>query len=265
MSFTPYDWNQSILTRSEYIEERLRDGSPVVGLSLPEGVLLLSVHRAQRKIYEIYDRLIFGGVGNQSDIELMRNSAIDFAHREGFQRSPDDVTAQRLVGSVLSPALKKAFGDPFTAPFVFRGLFAEVGGQPEEDGFYSLSFDGEYRVDSRFSVVAGTLEAENAMIQLLHTNAEQATDRASAIKLCLEVWAAGKSHAHRRTPVVGRAPSRETEEDEEVEILSEGELLKNEIAAGKVEVGLLERRTPRESKFRLLRADELEPALSAFR
>jgi proteasome alpha subunit len=264
MSFTPYDWNQSIITRSEYIEERLRDGSPVVGLSVPEGVLLLSVHRAQRKIYEIYDRLIFGGVGNQSDIELMRNSAIDFAHREGFQRSPDDVTAQRLVGSVLSPALKKAFGDPFTAPFVFRGLFAELGDRQEHDGFYSLGFDGEYRVENRFSVVGGSLEAENAMIELLHANVEQAADRASAIKLCLEVWAAGKAHARRRTPVVGRTVVQETEEDEEVEILSEGELLKTEIAAGKVEVGLLERRTPRESKFRLLRADELEPALSAF-
>jgi proteasome alpha subunit len=258
MSFTPYDWNQSILTRSEYIEHRLRDGSPVVGLSVPEGVLLLSVHRTQRKIYEIYDRLIFGGIGNQSDIELMRNAAIDFCHREGFQRSPDDVTAQRLVGSVLSPALKKAFGDPFTAPLVFRGLFAELGDRQEEDGFYSLGFDGEYRMENRYSVVAGTLEAENRMLELLSANADQAVDRASALKLCLEVWAAGKAEAGRRAQGLGR----ETEEDEEVEILSEGELLKAEIAAGKVEVGLLERRTARESKFRLLRADELEPALS---
>src|SRR5687768_4449284 len=131
MAYTPYDWNQSIQTRMEYVEERLRDGSPVVALSIPEGVLLLSIHRAQRKIYEIYDRLVFGAVGNQSDIETMRNAALDFAHREGFQRSPDDVTAQRLVGSILAPALKRAFGDPFTAPFVFRGLFAEMGESPE--------------------------------------------------------------------------------------------------------------------------------------
>src|SRR5919206_2079310 len=161
MSFTPYDWNQSIQTRMEYIEERLRDGSPVVGLSISEGVLLLSIHRAQRKVYEIYDRLIFGGIGNQSDIEAVRNAAIDFAHREGFERSPDDVTAHRLVGSVLSPALKKAFGDPFTAPFVFRGLFAEVANRPEHDAFYPLGFDGEYKNETRYSVVAGSLEAEN--------------------------------------------------------------------------------------------------------
>src|SRR5438874_10005496 len=85
MSFTPYDWNQSIQTRTEYIEERLRDGSPVVGISIPDGLLLVSLHRAERKVYEIYDRLVFGAVGNQSDIETVRNASIDFAHREGFQ------------------------------------------------------------------------------------------------------------------------------------------------------------------------------------
>jgi proteasome alpha subunit len=261
MSFTPYDWNQAIQTRSEYIEERLRDGSPVVGLSLPEGVLLLSVHRAQRKIYEIYDRLVFGGIGNQSDVELMRNAAIDFAHREGFQRSPDDVTAQRLVGSVLSPALKRAFGDPFTAPFVFRGLFAELGDRPEADAFFALGPDGEYRTEDRYCVVAGTLDAENKMVELLHENIHQISDRESAIKLALEAWATGKLHARRWAPAV-RA---ETEEDEEIEILTIGEVLKEEIRAGKVEAGLLERRTQRESKFRLLRPTELEPALTAYR
>jgi hypothetical protein len=90
---------------------------------------------------------------------------------------------------------------------------------------------------------------------------DQATDRASAIKLCLEVWATGKSVARRRLLAVGR----DTEEDDEIEILSEGELLKTEISAGKVEVGLLERRNARESKFRLLRPEELEPVLSSFR
>jgi proteasome alpha subunit len=261
MSFTPYDWNQAILTRSEYIEERLRDGSPVVGISLPEGVLLVSVHRAQRKIYEIYDRLIFGAIGNQSDIELMRNSAIDFAHREGFQRSPDDVTAQRLVGSILSPAIKKAFGDPFTAPFVFRGLFAEVGEKQPDDAFYALGYDGEYRNENRYSVVSGSYEADNAMLTLLHDNVDLVSDRGSAIKLGLEAWGTGKLHARRRLMPLGR----DTEEDEEIEILTVEQLLKEELAHGKLEVGLLERKTPRESKFRLLRSDELESVLAEYR
>jgi proteasome alpha subunit len=265
MSFTPYDWNQSIQTRMEYIEERLRDGSPVVGLSIPEGVLLLSVHRAQRKVYEVYDRLLFGAIGNQSDIEAMRNAAIDFAHREGFQRSPDDVTAQRLVGSVLSPALKKAFGDPFTAPFVFRGLFAELGDTPEHDSFFALGFDGEYRKDTRYSVAAGSLEAENRMIELLHANVDRAGDRASAIKLGLEAWATGKLHARRGLTIGALGRNLSAEEEEEVEIRTVEQVLNEEIAAGTLEVGILERNTPREGKFRLLRPEELEPVLVEYR
>jgi len=261
MSFTPYDWNQSIQTRMEYIVERLRDGSSVVGLSIPEGVLLVSIHRAQRKIYEIYDRLVFAGIGNQSDIETMRNAAIDFAHREGFQRSPDDVTGFRLVGSVLSTALKRAFGDPFTAPFVFRGLFAELGDRKEGDAFFALGFDGEFKSEPRYSVVAGSLEAENRMIDLLHANVDAAQDLSSALKLALEAWATGKIHA-RRTGF-GRLTSGEQEE--EVEILTVAQVLREEIAEGTVEAGLLDRKTARESKFRLLLPDELRLALEEYR
>lgn len=260
MSLTPYDWNQSIQTRSEYIEERLRDGSPVVGMSTPEGVLVLSIHRAQRKVYEIYDRLVFAGIGNQSDVETMRTAALEFAHREGFERSPDDVTASRLVGSVLSPALKRAFGDPFTAPFVFRGLFGELGDHPEHDAFFALGFDGEFKKESRFSVVAGSLEAENRMIDLLHAQPEAAADRATALKLALETWATGKLAARRR----GFA-ARLTEEDEESELLTVDQVLREELAEGMVEVGLLERNTRREGKFRLLRAEEVAPALAEYR
>jgi len=273
MSFTPYDWNQSIQTRMEYIEQRLRDGSPVVGLSIPEGVLLLSVHRTQRKAYELYDRIIFGAIGHQSDVEAIRNASLDFCHREGFQRSPDDVTAQRLVGSVLSPALKKAFGDPFTAPLIFRGLFAELGALPEQDALYTLGFDGEFRLEHGYSVVAGTLEAENRMLELLHASAGEARDRVSAIRLGLEAWAVGRIEAQRRGFADRRALGArlsEEEEEEGQEIRSVAEALRAEFSAderdaARLEVGLLERNTARESKFRLLRPEELEPVLAEYR
>lgn len=255
MSFTPYDWNQSIQTRTEYIEERLRDGSPVIGLSVSEGILLLSVHRAPRKIYEIYDRLIFGGVGHQSDIETMRSAALDFAHREGFQRSPDDVTAHRLINSVISPALKRAFGDPFTAPFIFRGLFAELGATPEEDHFYALGFDGEFRTESRYSVVAGTYEAENQAIDRLHSSMEAAQSRDDAIALGLEAWATAKRAASRQSfGETGDASDEKPLED----------VLREALAEGKLEVGILERQTNREGKFRLLRESELAAPLERY-
>lgn len=266
MALTPYDWNQSIQARSEYIEERLREGSPVVALSVPDGILMLSVHRAHRKVFEIYDRLIFAGLGNQSDIEAMRAAAIDFAHREGYLRSPDDVTAQRLVGSVLSPALKRAFGDPFTAPFVFRGLFAELGEEPGEDVFFTLGYDGEFRQEGNFSAIAGSLEAENRMVEWLAERAADARERGPAIRLALEAWGIGRRHARLAAPSAVRASGRRLDAEEEESHLPPLEtLLKEEIAAGSVEVGWLDRRTPRESKFRLLRREEIEPELALYR
>ncbi|MBI3909811.1 MAG: 20S proteasome subunit A/B [Armatimonadetes bacterium] len=254
MAFTPYDWNQAVQQRMDYIEERLRDGSPVVALSLPDGVLMVTVHRTQRKLFEIYDRLMFGGIGNQSDLEAARMAAIDFAHREGYQRSPDDVTAHRLVGSVLSPAIKRAFADPFSAPFVFRGLFAELGDFPAADQFFTLNYDGEFRRETLYAVAAGASEAENRMLALLHAHVDQATRREAALRLALEAWAVGRLHAR-------RAP-----DDEEAARPSDAAaVLQDALATGTLEAALLERHSRRESRFRLLARAELEPAVADYR
>jgi proteasome alpha subunit len=255
MVYTPYDWNQAVSQRTEYIEERLRDGSPVLALSLPEGPLLLTLHQTQRKLYEIYDRIMFGGIGNQSDLENIRNAAIDFAHREGFQRSPDDVTLQRLVGAALSPAVKRLFSDTFSVPFVARALFIELGESQAEDHFYCLNYDGEYNAAADFAVVAGSAAAENAMTEHLHANLADLTSRDAGLRLGLEAWAIGKAHARR--PV--------TDEEGDEPAPDPPAILKEELAHGTVEAALLERRTHRESKFRLLRPAEFDPILDDYR
>jgi proteasome alpha subunit len=154
MAFTPYDWQQTLRQKADYVEDRLREGSPVVGLSCREGVLLVTVRRAQQqKIFEIYDRLAFAGLGNQSDVETIRQLAVDFAHAEGFARSPQDVSIQRVVGVALSPAMKRSFSDPLRLPLVVRGLFAQLGDSPEHDLFYMLNYDGEFSLGYRFGAV----------------------------------------------------------------------------------------------------------------
>src|SRR5579859_276481 len=137
--YTPFDINEAVAHRKEYVEEGLRSGSPVVALSYEGGLLLLTVRRTQRKIFEIYDRQMFSAIGRQSDIENVRLAAIQNAHQEGFERSPDDVTLQRMIGFALSPALKKAFGDQMYVPVVIRALFAELGRRPEADSFFVLN------------------------------------------------------------------------------------------------------------------------------
>jgi proteasome alpha subunit len=101
-----------------------------VGISYDRGILIFTVKRTQRKVFEIYDKLMYSAIGNQADVEAVRLAAIDFAHQEGFVRSPDDVSIQRLVGFAISPPLKKSFGDTFNTPNVLRAMFAEIGLRP---------------------------------------------------------------------------------------------------------------------------------------
>jgi proteasome alpha subunit len=238
---SPYDFNQSIAHRAEYVEERLKGGVPVVGISYDNGVLLFSARRTQRKVFEIYDKLMYSAIGNNSDVEAVRLASIDFAHQEGFARSADDVSIQRLVGFTLSPPLKRSFGDSFNTPNVLRAMFAEVGTTPARDSFFVLNYDGDFSSHSGFAVVAGSEAAEDAMRQEL--GKESGTDLTSALRRATAALRIGMRDA---------APSDEEDATETTDGLQE--LLDS---GGEIEAGILERNSPRESKFRLLRAEEI--------
>jgi proteasome alpha subunit len=238
--YSPYDFNQSTAHRVDYVEERLRSGSPVVGVSYDGGVLLLAIKRGQRKIFEIYDQIMFAALGNQSDVEAVRLASIDFAHQEGFARSPDDVSVQRLVGFAISPPLKRSFGDPLSTPNVLRALFVEMGKTPERDAFFVLNYDGEFSSASRFAVAAGSDGSEESMRESLEKElSENIPDFAAALRAAANAWRAGMR------------PISDDEVPEDDDPLTEA------LREGRVEAAILDRNTPRESKFRLLREDEL--------
>lgn len=155
---TPYDWQEAIGQRAQYVATRLKSGVPVVGLSVQEGVLAMTMRRNAPKLYEVYDRLMMGVIGQQSDVEQLRVAAIEFAHREGYQRSEQDVGVQR-VASAISQPVKSAFSDPRSAPVVARCLFLEVGEVPSDDLYYALDFDGDYVVDRNSHLLVGDAEA----------------------------------------------------------------------------------------------------------
>jgi proteasome alpha subunit len=243
--YSPYDFNQTIVHRAEYVEERLKGGSPVVGISYDNGVLLFTVRRAPRKVFEIYDQMMFAALGNQADVEAVRLAAIDFCHQEGFQRSPDDVSVQRLVGFAISPPLKRAFGDPLTTPNVMRAIFAEMGKTPDKDAFFMLNYDGEFSSSRDYAIAAGSDGAYEAMRQALEKSLGESTpDFATALSAAAAAWRAGMQPAGR-------------DEDDEDREKPDADLLADALKEGRVEAAILERFTPRESKFRLLRAEEL--------
>lgn len=260
-SYSPYDWNESIQQRNEYIEDRLKDGSPVVALTYDGGLLLLSARQTQRKVYEIYDKLMFSAIGNQSDVEQIRVAAIDVAHAEGFQRSPDDVSVQRLVSFRLSPAIKKIYSDPFAQPVVLKGIFAEMGKTPDRDRLMLLSYDGEFSTTPDHAVVAGTAYAEDRMREHLKSETETGTPTLeNGLRAALYAWGVGMKHL-------------ESEDRADADYSTDGEgkldvsaFIKEHLGKGWiVEAGVLERETTRESRFRLLSDSELTEVTSQYR
>src|SRR2546423_2199367 len=220
---TPYDWQEGIGHRAQYVENKLEQGSPVLALSIKEGILLVTYRRNARKIFEIYDRLAFAAVGQQSDIESLRVAAVDFAHQEGFNRSEQDVTIQRVV-TALSGPVKKAFGDFSTSPFVVRALFAEVSSNAETDTYMVLDFDGDFSTRKRYAFVATTPIAAQEIETKLSELAGDKLDLKKAEKELKEIWS-------------GLQPERGEGDDR-------GEVI--------LESALLERSESRENRFRVL-------------
>lgn len=183
---TPYDWQEGIGNRAQYIEGKLAQGTPVLAVSLADGILVFTYRRQARKIFEVYDRLIFAAIGQQSDVEALRIGAVEFAHQEGYNRSEEDVTIQR-VATALSGPIKKAFSDFTSSPVVARSLFGEVGPTLEEDLYYTLDYDGDFRTSRKFAVVAGSEKlAEDLSAKL--ADIKPKTDPEKAIEHLKDIW-----------------------------------------------------------------------------
>lgn len=178
--FTPYDWQEGIGHRAQYIENKLNQGAPVLGVSLDAGIVFFTFRRQSRKIYEIYDRLIFGGLGQQADIESLRIAALEFASREGFSRSEEDVTIQRLAVAMSAP-FKSAFADFQTAPIVARVLLAEVAETPDGDRYFAIDYDGDYSQSKRQAAIAGSDAVVKTLVEKL-----EGLDRSSSPDAVLE-------------------------------------------------------------------------------
>jgi len=260
MPYSPYEWNESVKQRNEFIEERLREGAPVVGISYDKGILLLTIRRSQRKIYEIYDKLMFSAIGNQSDIEAIRTGAIDIAHREGFQRSPDDVSIQRIVGFAVSPSIKKVYADPFAQPVAIRAIFAELGKTPEQDQYFLVGYDGEFSKLAFRAAAAGTIEDEQRMLDELDRQVGgegKIPDFELASKAAMEAWAAGRLDSTSfDSPVEGLGDKASLSAD----------MLREAFALGGIlEAAVLERDTKREIHFRMLTEAETDKLRAQYR
>lgn len=246
---TFYDFHNAIQQRNEYAEDQLRTGSPVVGLSCAEGALLLTLRSSQRKCFDVYDRIAMGALGRQADIESVRIAAIDSAHREGFQRSESDVSLQRLVGFGLSPAVKRIYNDQRSVPLVLRAVFAEVHATPDDDRYFLLGYDGEFRVLRNAAVAAGTLAAEDAALDSLASAQGQVL--ADALGAALTAWAVAWAHPRRSRPADRSGADSRSDSESDSTPADPATTLRERVADGwTVEAVILERHSAREARFR---------------
>jgi proteasome alpha subunit len=255
----PYRWVEAIANRREYIEDQLHRGSPVVLLGFSDGLLLLTVSRKTRKVFEIYDRIGFAALGHPADIERMRMIAIDLAHIEGFNRAVNDVSLHRLVSFGMSPALKGAFEQVYGAPYIVKILLAELGEDSDRDSIVKLDYDGsiggsEAEVKEFFDVIAGTEEAERQMVRYLaDSDADPHRSLEKALQLAALTWAVGMETAERSDQA-----EREEGKTEKIDAVK---ALKEHLKTRRVEAAVLDRNRPTASKFLLLEEKELRSAL----
>ena len=144
LSDEPYRWAEAVANRRDYIEDQIRTGSPVVGVGYEDGVLLLTLSQSQQKVFEVYDRIALAAIGHSTDIEKLRQAAIDMAHSIGFNYSEDDVTLRQIVYFGLGPAMKAGFDDVVRSPFLARVFLAELDGQEGAQIFYTVDYDGAF-------------------------------------------------------------------------------------------------------------------------
>ncbi len=152
----PYRWIEAVANRRQYLDDQFIQGNPLVGVSFAHGILLLTFNRGTEKIYEIYDRIALGGMGHPADLEKLRYTLLDMAHVEGFQRSPADVTASRLMKNGLAPVIKQAFEEIFKAPYIAKILLAEVGNTQDRDRMFTINYDGMFEEQREFGLLAAS-------------------------------------------------------------------------------------------------------------
>ena len=263
----PYRWIEAVGNRRQYLDEQFKQGSPVVALSYADGILLLTASRGTPKLYEIYDRIGLAGMGHPADLEKLRFSLLEMAHVEGFNRSPSDVTAARLMKYALAPAIKQAFEEIYKAPYIVKILLADLSLRPRReaqpnDSFLTIDYDGSFEETNECAVLAATPAARAEMaLYLKQAPAFTSAPLGEAFGLALRAWAVGslaqasespeKEHGDQDGKSKAEAPAAPKHEATLVAHLREA------LSDKTIECALLERHAPGSSKYRHLQKEEL--------
>jgi proteasome alpha subunit len=262
----PYRWIEAVANRRQYLDDQFTQGNPLVGVSFSQGILLLTFNRGTEKIYEIYDRIALGGMGHPADLEKLRYALLDMAHVEGFQRSPADVTASRLMKNGLAPVIKQAFEEIFKAPYIAKILLAEVGITQDRDRLFTINYDGMFEEQREFGVLAASSSIRGLLAPEWKSHSSLSSLQ-SALEVSFRLWGIASllqtstpspDHDEKRT-----VPSSTTSVIASVSAIPDDEAIASRIrdmlSKETLECVLLDRGSGKMETYRTLSLAELQP------
>jgi proteasome alpha subunit len=162
---------------------------------------------------------------------------------EAFNRAPEDVSLKRLVSFGLSPQLKNQFEQIFAAPFLIELVLAELGPQSSSDTLVRLHFDGSFEL-SKGGVMVVAMDREKEARDWLGTQIRPNSTGPQLFEKFAIAWTLAKSGDPFST---------------EVSFASIEPRWKKETEGREIEVGLLDRKSEKQSKFRSLKPEDLQP------
>lgn len=253
----PYRWVEAVANRREYIETQLAGGSPIAAVGFRDGILFVTRGKVRQKLFEIYDRIAMGAIGHPGDIERLRMAAIELASTEGFTRSAADVSLRRLAFYSLSPVLKAAFEQVYGAPYLARMLFAEIGGEPAQDLYLRVEYDGGIAANGassaagqNFGALSGTKASTELMESFLQREQDPRATLAHAMRTAVDAWLVGNLALG--DDGIRELPAREA-------LMSEHE--KYADAKG-IEAAILQRDDKSAIRYRTVATDEIAAAIA---
>jgi proteasome alpha subunit len=168
--------------RSEYARKGIARGRSAVVLTYSGGILLVAENvTTLRKISELYDRIGFAAVGRYNEFESLRRAGVRMADLNGLSYDRRDVT-----GRALANAYTQTLGAIFSEtqkPYEVEICVAQVGGSPESDELYRITYDGSVMDEPGFMAMGGSAEAISAVLKESHdASADLTTSLALAVK-----------------------------------------------------------------------------------
>jgi proteasome alpha subunit len=174
---------QLMRERSELARKGISRGRSVVVLTYTGGVLFVAEippKSTLHKVSEIYDRIGFAAAGRYSEFESLRRAGIRHVELWGYSYDRKDVSARQLA-NVYAQTLSSIFTEQLK-PFEVEICVAEVGGTPDADQMFRLTYDGSISDESGYVVMGGQ---PDVITSALRDSYAEGMDLATALRVAV--------------------------------------------------------------------------------